>query len=80
MAKPNETVAKGAEETVTLSLRVGVELAERIRNAVFWTPGSTLVSVGQSAFEREIDRMERANGGAFKPRTQAALSRGRRPR
>jgi hypothetical protein len=74
---PKDADAPAAPSLETFSIRIPPELFDRLRNASFWTPGSTLVSIGERALERELDRMEKANGGPFKPRTNPNL-RGRR--
>jgi len=59
-----------------LTLVVSIDLMERVKNAVFWTPGETMAGIGQRAIEAELRRIERANGGPFPPRTHP-VKRGR---
>ena len=72
------TAEADAPELVTLSIRVPRALAERVRDAVYWTPGATLVRLGEAALTREVERLERQHGGRFRPRQQRELKRGRR--
>lgn len=65
---------------VTVSIRLSEELANRVRNAVFWTPGMSLVTLGERALERELDRMEKLNGGPYRQRESEELKRGPRAR
>ena len=77
MARP-KAQKKPDEKLVTLSIRVPPEIADRVRNAIYFTPGASLVGIGSEALRREIDRLERANGGPFKDRGGVELRRGRR--
>jgi hypothetical protein len=73
--KPPEPAANGL---VTLSIRVPPSVADRVRNFIAANSQRSLVEVGRSALEREIARLERANGGPFPERPRRELRRGRR--
>lgn len=62
------------KERLTIHLSVG--LIERVKNAVFWTPGLTLATVGETALSRLIDELEAERGAPFEPRS-AELKGGR---
>jgi len=47
-----------------------VGLAERMRNAVYWTPGLTLAGLAEAAIRQEVDALEAERGEAFLPRRQ----------
>ena len=53
-----------------------VELLERAKNAVFYTPGLTLAALTEIALVTQLDRLERKYGGPYPART-AALRVGR---
>lgn len=61
--------------------RVGLQLpaglAERARDAVYWTPGLTLNELAEVALSHTLDCMETLRGGPFPPR-QGPLKVGRR--
>ena len=59
----NETT----KERLTVNLEP--ELIERARNAVYWTPGLTLAGLTREALVKALGRLEKENGGTFKPRT-----------
>ncbi len=59
-----------------LTAKLPVEVIERARNAVYWTPGLTLASLTQSALEAYIDALEAERGEAF-PQRQGQIKLGR---
>lgn len=69
---PRRFVGRG--ERITLITERG--RMERVRDAVFWTPGETISSVVDRALEAEVARMERERGAPFPTRT-ASLRAGR---
>jgi len=71
---PESTPKKVIKERLTVHLPV--ELIERIKNAVYWTPGLTLAGLAEEAFTAAVERLERERGGPFPPR-RAELKGGR---
>ena len=59
-----------------LTAQLPIELIERARNAVYWTPGLTLAGLAQEALEQFLDQMENERGEPFPPRP-APLKTGR---
>lgn len=59
-----------------LTVHLPVELIERVKNAVYWTPGLTLAGLAEEAFTAVVERLERERGGPFPPR-RAELKGGR---
>ena len=53
-----------------LTIHVPVKLIDRIKNAVYYTPGLTMSDFADSAFEKAISHLEESNGGPFQQRTQ----------
>jgi hypothetical protein len=66
--------AKGVKDRMTVHL--SVELIERVKNAVYWTPGMTVAQLAEEALAQAVEGLERAHGGPFPART-SELSRGR---
>lgn len=74
---PAPAPAKPGKERITIALPT--DLMDRARNAVFWTPGATLVELVENAVADALDRLEQENGAPFKSRS-SNLKPGRRMR
>lgn len=74
MSKKGEQTDRVIKERLTVHLPV--DLIDRVKNAVWWTPGMTLASLAETALAKEIDKMEKKRGGPFPPR-KAELKGGR---
>ena len=48
-----------------LTVHLPVELIDRAKNVVFWTPGLTLASLAEQALEAVVTRLEEERGEAF---------------
>lgn len=59
-----------------LTVHLPLEVIERAKNAVFWTPGLTLAGLAEGAFLDALERMEKKNGKPF-PKRKADLKGGR---
>ena len=59
-----------------LTVHLPVELIERVKNAVYWTPGLTLASLAEDALRQALAELEAARGAPFPPR-ERQLSVGR---
>lgn len=64
-----------AKERMTFHLPV--EVMDRAKNAVYWTPGLTLAELATEALTEAVDRLEKKRKEAFPPRK--AELRGGRP-
>lgn len=64
-AKPQSTKV----EKERLTVHVSVEVIERVKNAVFWTPGLTMAAMAEESLTGAVDRLEKKRGEAFPPRT-----------
>jgi len=73
VAEP-EKAPRRAKERMTFHLPV--EVMERAKNAVFWTPGLTLADLAAQALTESVDRLEKKRGEVFPPR-KADLKGGR---
>lgn len=71
-APPNFT-----KERLTVHVTTGV--IDRVKNAVYWTPGLTLSRLAEEALHATVDRLEEARGEPF-PRREAELTGGRPPK
>ena len=65
---------KPVKERATFQLPV--DLIERTRNAVYWTPGMTMAGLMESALAAHLDRLEKKRGEAF-PARKGSLRTGR---
>jgi len=70
--RPKETQSLKGRVTTQLPL----DLAERVRNAVFWTPGLTVSDLMEEALESHLAKLEKKRGEAFPPR-KSPLKAGR---
>jgi len=73
-SKPSETTPKAEKERLTVHLPVDV--IERAKNAVFWTPGLTLAGLAEAALNKALEGLEKAHGGPF-DRRKGELKGGR---
>ena len=59
-----------------VTLHLPAWLVDRMRNAVYWTPGMTMADLAEAALRKELERLEEERGEAF-PTRQSELKRGR---
>ena len=59
-----------------LTAQLPPEVMERVRNAVYWTPGLTIAGMATQALEQFVDQIEAERGEPFPPR-QGAVQTGR---
>lgn len=59
-----------------IAVRLPSELVQRMRDAVYWTPGATITALIERGATAEIARLERERGEAF-PRANAPVRKGR---
>lgn len=55
-------------QRVTVSLPT--DLLERVRDAAYWTPDTTMAGIISSAIENLLEHLESQNGRPFSPRLQ----------
>lgn len=53
-----------------LTVHVTVAVAERAKNAVYWTPGLTLAGLTENALQKALEGLEKAHGGPFDHRKE----------
>lgn len=73
---PHKPKAGKREGKERLTVHLPVEVIERAKNAVYWSPGLTLAGLAEAAFLKTLERMEKENGGPF-PHRKAELKGGR---
>ena len=67
---------KGGVEKSRLTINLPVKLIERVKNAVYWTPGLTMSSLSEMALKKIVDKLERQCGEPF-PHRKEELKPGR---
>jgi len=58
------------------TLYISTELAERVRNAVYWTPGLSVTKIAEEALDAAINRLEEVRGAPFDER-EGGIKRGK---
>ncbi len=59
-----------------LTAQLPQDVMERVRNAVYWTPGLTIAGITTQALNQFVDQLEKERGESFPPR-QGAVKTGR---
>lgn len=71
---PQRNLRQSKKQRITV--QISEDVIERIKNAVYWTPGLTLASLAEEAFAKAVDELERQNGEHFQER-KSELKTGR---
>jgi hypothetical protein len=53
-----------------LTVHVPVELIDRVKNIVYWTPGLTLARLAEEALTKEVEKREQERGEPFPHRAE----------
>lgn len=48
-----------------ITVQISADVIERIKNAVYWTPGLTLATLAEEAFSIVVDKLEQERGEKF---------------
>ena len=59
---------KGVRRRSKVSAEVDYDVADRVKNAVYWTPGLTMARFIERALEVAIDKLEEDRGEKFETR------------
>lgn len=59
-----------------ITVQISVEVIDRLKNAVYWTPGLTLTSLAEDALIIAIDKLEKMRKEPF-PKRREELKTGR---
>ena len=63
-------------EKERLTVHLPLDLIDRVKNAVYWTPGLTLAGLAEDALRRAVDKLEKDRGEAY-PARRSELKGGR---
>ena len=61
-------ITMGKNMKKMISIRLDVELFNRLKNVVWYKPGATQSNVFEKALEDYIDNLEKINGSPYKER------------
>lgn len=72
VAKPADTQPLAAEKMTKerLTVHLPVDLIDRVKNAVYWTPGLTLAALAEDALRARVEGLETDRGEAFPARPE----------
>lgn len=59
-----------------ITVQISLDVIERLKNAVYWTPGLTLASLAEEAFSKAVDVLENERKTPF-PKRKEELKTGR---
>lgn len=59
-----------------ITVQLSADTIDRLRNAVYWTPGVTLAGIVEACLVETVARMEEARGDRF-PKRERSLAPGR---
>lgn len=59
---------QGQDDKERCTLRLSRDLMDKLRDAVYWTPGLTLGSLAEQALRSCLDEIEEGRGEPFPPR------------
>ncbi|MBA2349205.1 MAG: hypothetical protein H0V81_13010 [Solirubrobacterales bacterium] len=59
-----------------ITVQISEDVIERIKNAVYWTPGLTLAALAEEAFSKIVDSLEEGRKTPF-PKRKEELKTGR---
>lgn len=79
-SKKQEQVIQNQQVRLTkrkLTVQISENIIERVKNAVWWTPGLTLSEFSEKALVKFVDDLENENGGPFVVRKNEKMRSGR---
>lgn len=68
--------SRNGSQKQRVTVQISADVIERVKNAVYWTPGMTLASLAERAFADAVDHMEKKKGEEF-PKRREELKSGR---
>lgn len=71
---PMQQQNKTSKQIITV--QISQDVVDRVKNAVYWTPGLTLASLAEKAFSHAVDALENERKSVF-PHRKEDLKRGR---
>jgi len=66
--KKQQSDKKVVRKRHKFSAEIDYSVAERVKNAVYWTPGLTMARFIENALEDAIQKLEEERGGRFEAR------------
>ena len=75
MAPMGGKMPKSSRVKAVFTTHINADLAEKVRDAVYWTPGITISGLAEEALDRIITEMEQERGEPF-PKRAGELRRG----
>lgn len=73
---PASQTALGRVRKERVTFQLPIDLIERARNAVYWTPGATIAGLMEHALAAHLAEIEQQRGAPF-PLRESALKTGR---
>jgi predicted DNA binding CopG/RHH family protein len=64
--KPTQKSNRSPKQRITV--QISEDVIERLKNAVYWTPGLTLASLAEEAFSKAVDALEKEREAPFSKR------------
>ena len=69
-------VKRASQAKQRITVQISLDVIERVKNAVYWTPGLTLASLAEDALATAVDKLEREKKEPF-PKRREELKTGR---
>lgn len=60
--------AKEKEKKQRITVQISMEVIERVKNAVYWTPGLTVAALAEEALSKAVDQLEEIREEKFQDR------------
>ncbi|WP_068466728.1 hypothetical protein [Candidatus Protochlamydia phocaeensis] len=74
--KPSTYQKKKSSKKQRITVQISEDVIERVKNAVYWTPGLTLASLAEEAFSTAVNKLEEEREASF-PKRKEELKTGR---
>lgn len=76
MEKAAQPIQKTSQAKQRITVQISVDVIDRVKNAVYWTPGLTLAALAEEALSVAVDKLEKVRKESF-PKRGAELTSGR---
>lgn len=69
--EPKQNLQKKTKSTKQrITVQISEEVIERLKNAVYWTPGLTLAALAEEALAKAVDELEKEREAPFSKRKE----------
>lgn len=68
--KENSQKKKKVSQKQRITVQISFDVIERVKNAVYWTPGLTLASLAEKALSNAVDQLEKEKKSKFSKRKE----------